>query len=320
MQDLNDLYYFAQVVEHGGFAAASRATGLPKSKLSRRIAQLEERLGVRLLQRSTRRFSVTEIGQLYYRHCQALVAEADAAQEAVDRTQTEPRGTVRVSCPVMLARGPVAAVVSRFLADHPQARVHLEATNRRVDVIEEGFDIAIRVRQPPLEESHLVIKMLARNSTLLVASPHLLDRLGRPRRPEELERFDGLDMSRSGGEHVWRLTDPEGVVFKAPFQPRLVTDEMMMLRQAALEGLGLVQLPGFVVGEDIRRGRLEPVLRGWTLQEGLVHAVFPSRRGLVPAVRLFLDALAAFFKHRHDEVLLSAEDWGTPERAEAREP
>ncbi|HYG87411.1 MAG TPA: LysR substrate-binding domain-containing protein [Azospirillum sp.] len=298
MQDLNDLCFFAQVVEHGGFAAASRATGVPKSKLSRRIALLEERLGVRLLQRSTRRFSVTDVGQVYFRHCLAMVAEAEAAQETIDRTQTEPQGRVRVSCPVLLAQGPLTPIVSRFLADHPRVRIHVEATNRRVDVIEEGFDLAIRVRQPPLEDSDLIIKVLAQDSSVLVASPRLLDRLGRPQGPEDLDRFDSLDMTRSGGEHVWRLTGPDGAVHEVPHHPRLVTDELMMLRQAALDGIGVAQLPGFLVAGDIVRGTLAPILPEWGLQGGLVHAVFPSRRGLVPAVRLFIDFLASSFALR----------------------
>lgn len=299
MRDLNDLYYFAQVVEHGGFAAASRATGVPKSKLSRRVTLLEERLGVRLIQRSTRKFSVTEIGKLYYRHCLAMVAEAQAAQEAVDRIQTEPRGTVRLSCPVMLARGPLAVTVSQFMMQHPHVRVHVEVTNRRVDVIEEGFDLAIRVRLPPLEETELVIKKLAPARTLLVAAPGLLDRVGRPQSPEELARLDSMDVVRSNGEYAWPLIGPDGHVRKVPFQPRLVTDEMTMLRRAALDGLGVVLLPEWVIGEDISRGDLEQLLPEWGLPEGLLHAVFPTRRGLVPAVRLFLDALGATFQAQH---------------------
>lgn len=295
MQDLNDLYFFAQVVEHGGFAAASRATGVPKSKLSRRIALLEERLGVRLLHRSTRRFSVTEVGRVYYRHCLAVVSEAQTAQDAVDSVQAEPRGTVRLSCPVMLARGPLARVVTRFMAEHPRVRVHVEVTNRRVDVIEEGLDLAIRVRQPPIEESELILKKLGVSRGLLVASPALLDRLGRPQGPDELDRFDSLDMVRATGEHIWHLTGPDGTVRKVAFSPRLECDEMVVLRRAALDGLGIVQLPDWLVGDDIAAGRLESVLPEWKHPEGLFHAVFPTRRGLVPAVRLFLDALGEAF-------------------------
>src|SRR5690606_11129356 len=161
MLDLNDLYYFVQVVEHGGFAPASRALGVPKSKLSRRIAQLEERLEVRLIQRSTRQFSVTEIGQTYLAHCKAMLVEAEAAEEAIALTQAEPRGVVRMSCPVALLETRVADMVAAFMVAHPRVEVHLEETNRRVDVVAEGIDIAIRVRPPPLEDSGLIMRVLA---------------------------------------------------------------------------------------------------------------------------------------------------------------
>jgi DNA-binding transcriptional LysR family regulator len=146
VQDLNDLYYYAQVVDHGGFAAASRATGEPKSKLSRRIAALEARLGVRLLQRSTRRFTVTELGRVYHTHCKAVLVEAEAAEEAIDHRRSEPCGTVRVSCPVALLDLQVGAMLAEFLARHPRVTLQLEATNRRVDVVAEGIDVAVRVR------------------------------------------------------------------------------------------------------------------------------------------------------------------------------
>jgi len=170
MQDLNDLFYFVQVVEHHGFAAAGRALGIPKSKLSRRVAMLEERLGVRLVQRSTRRFSVTELGQNYYRHCKAMLVEAEAAQELIDLTHAEPQGIVRVACPVALLHFQIGAMLARFMASHPRVQVQLDATNRRVDVIQEGYDLALRVRFPPLEDSDLVMKVLGDSPQCLVAS------------------------------------------------------------------------------------------------------------------------------------------------------
>jgi DNA-binding transcriptional LysR family regulator len=291
MQDLNDLFYFAQVVERGGFAAAGRALGVPKSKLSRRVAVLEDRLGVRLLQRSTRRFAVTEIGQVYLRHCQAMVAEATAAQEAIDHTRTEPRGQVRVSCPFGLLEL-IETVVTGFLVDFPRVRLVVERTNRRVDLIEEGFDIALRVRNEPLEDSGLVIRRLSRSEQALVAAPSLLARAGTPATPDDLVNFDSFDMSRASGVHAWTLRAPDGGGERnVQFTPRLVTDDMPTLRAAARSGAGIVQLPLAMVSDDIARGVLVHLLPGWTLPAGILHAAFPTRRGLVPAVRLFLDRL-----------------------------
>ncbi|WP_211115596.1 LysR substrate-binding domain-containing protein [Arenibaculum pallidiluteum] len=296
VQDLNDLYFFAQVVEHGGFAAASRALGVPKSKLSRRIAGLEERLGVRLIQRSTRRFSVTELGQEYHRHCLAMIAEAGAAQDVVDRTRTEPRGLVRLSCPVLLAQGVLAQIVSRFLSEHPGVRIHVEATNRRVDVIDEGFDLALRVRETPLEDTGLIVRTLGEDQPVLVASPGLLARQGRPRDPADLFHTDSVAMSSPSAEHAWTLSDMAGNVRRVPHRPRLVTDELLMLQRAALDGIGVAELPAMIAREAIASGRLERVLPEWRVPSRSLHAVFPSRRGLIPAVRLFIDALAASLK------------------------
>ncbi|TWB43489.1 LysR family transcriptional regulator [Nitrospirillum pindoramense] len=298
MRDLNDLYYFAQVVDHGGFAAAERALGVPKSTLSRRVSMLEEQLGVRLLQRSTRRFAITDVGRTYHAHCLAMIAEAEAAQEAVDRTRAEPQGTVRVSCPTALVPTRVGAVVTRYMTQHPRVTIRLEASNRRVDVIEEGYDLAIRVRMPPLEDSDLIVKVLESHGSALVASPAFLDRHGRPTNPEELAALPAADMPRTGGDYVWRLYGPDGILRVVPHQPRLITEDMGLLRDAALAGIAVAQLPLFVIDAYLAQGTLEALLPGWTLPAGVVHAVFPSRRGLVPAVRGFIDALAAEFANR----------------------
>ena len=164
MQDLNDLRFLAEVVEQNGFAAAARKLGVPRSRLSRRIGLLEERLGVRLIQRSTRRFAVTEIGREYYRHCVAMLVEADAAQETIDRMRSEPQGVVRVSCPSSMIYFQVGEMIARFMEQCPKVEVLLESTNRQVDVIREGFDLAIRFRFPPLEDSDLVIRRLGGQS------------------------------------------------------------------------------------------------------------------------------------------------------------
>jgi DNA-binding transcriptional LysR family regulator len=293
MQDLNDLYFFAQVVDHQGFSAAARVLRMPRSRLSRRIGQLEERLGVRLLQRSTRRFTVTDIGQEYYRHCVAVLVEAEAAQEAIDRVRTKPQGVVRVSCPSALLHFQVGDMIARFMAECPDVQVHLESTNRRVDVIREGFDVALRVRFPPLEESDLVTKMLAQSTQRLVASPHILEALTRPIVPADLSTLPSLSWGFPHQDHEWCLDGPNDATARIPHRPRFITEDMVALRLAALQGIGVVQMPAMVVRQDLAEGALVNVLPEWAPRAGIVHGVFPSRRGLLPSVRALLDFLAA---------------------------
>ncbi len=293
MRDLNDLFFFVQVVDHKGFAAAARVLGMPRSRLSRRIALLEDRLGVRLVQRSTRRFAVTEIGEEYYRHCVAMLVEADAAQDAIDRARAAPRGVVRVSCPSSVLYFQVAEMIARFMAECPDVEVHLESTNRRVDVIREGFDIAIRVRFPPLEESDLVMKVLAESTQRLVASPSLLSAMTHPLVPADLVAFPSLAWGPLHQTPEWHLAGAGGAAATIPHKPRLITEDMVTLRLAALRGAGVCQFPTMVIGKDLSEGTLVDVLPDWAPMAGIIHAVFPSRRGLLPSVRALLDFLAA---------------------------
>ncbi|WP_322025670.1 LysR family transcriptional regulator [Burkholderia sp. BCC1977] len=294
-RDLNDLYYFVQVVEHGGFAPAGRALNMPKSKLSRRIALLEARLGMRLIQRSTRRFTVTDVGQTYYAHCRAMLVEADAADEAIALLHEEPRGIVRVSCPVVLLDSLVGKMIAAFMVACPRIEIHLEATNRRVDVVGEGIDVALRVRPPPLEDSDLALRVLAERGQCLVASPALLREHGVPAVPADLTRLPSLDHGVPQAAHVWRLRGPDGAQAEIHHQPRLVTGGMLALRAAAVAGVGVVQLPTMMVRDEVARGELATVLSDWTPRREIVHAVFASRRGLLPAVRALLDFLAERF-------------------------
>lgn len=295
MQDLNDLYYYVQVVDHRGFAPAGRALGMPKSKLSRRIAMLEACLGVRLLQRSTRQFSVTPVGQSFYERCQAMLIEAEAAWDVVALTQTEPRGIVRMSCPIALLHANVAAMLADFLVAHPLVSVQLEGTNRRVDPVGEGIDIAIRVRPPPLADSDLVMRVLADRCQCLVASPTLVAQHLLPKTPADLASWPSLGLGSSGENHVWRLLGPDGASAQQHHQPRFATSDMIALRAAAQAGVGVVQLPMMMVVEQLQDGSLMRVLPGWEPRAELIHAVFPSRRGMLPAVRALLDHLARGF-------------------------
>ncbi|HDR9771523.1 TPA: LysR family transcriptional regulator [Burkholderia cepacia ATCC 25416] len=291
MDDLNDLYYFVKVVEHGGFTQAGRALDVPKSTLSRRIAALEAKYDVRLLQRTTRHFTVTETGREFHERCLAVLVEADAAREVIERRHAEPRGVVRVSCPTALLEYRVSELVARFMAIHPQVQVHLEATNRRVDLLSEGFDLALRVRFPPLEDSDLVMRVLADSPQRLVAAPHWLDGRAPLSDPAGLAGAPSLDWGPAR-HHVWQLVGPNGEHAQLRHHPRFVTDDMHALRDAAVHGVGIVQLPCMVVEDDLRDGTLVDVLPGWAPKGGVVHAVFPSRRGLLPRVRLLIDFLA----------------------------
>jgi DNA-binding transcriptional LysR family regulator len=295
MQDLNDLYYYVQVVDHGGFAPAGRALGVPKSKLSRRMALLEERLGVRLIQRSTRRFAVTDIGQTYYEHCRAMLVEAEAAQEAIEITRAEPRGVIRMSCPIALLHAHVAGMLADFLAECPHVEVHLDATNRRVDPIGEAIDLAIRIRPPPLESSELVMRVLADRSHCLAASPALLARHGAPKVPADLADWPSLGLGPAQQEPIWHLFGPHGAQVALHHTPRLITSDMMALRSAALAGVGIVQLPTMLIRDHLAAGALVRLLPDWAPRREVIHAVFPSRRGLLPAVRRLIDYLAQRF-------------------------
>ncbi|MDO5506553.1 MAG: LysR family transcriptional regulator [Pseudoxanthomonas suwonensis] len=299
MHDLNDLYYFAKVVEHGGFAPAGRALGIPKSKLSRRVAQLEERLGVRLLHRSTRQFSVTDLGQVFLGHAKAMLVEAEAAVEAIDRSRSEPRGVVRMSCPETLIDYLVGRVVAAFMREHPDVEVHLDATSRPVDPVAEGIDLAIRVRRPPLEDSDLVLKVLGESCQSLVAAPTLLARLGTPTAPAELMCLPSMDLGLPQNQHLWDLYGPDDAHLAINHQPRLVTRGMIALREAAVAGVGVVQLPLLVCEELLERGALVQVLPDWQPRPELIHIVYPSRRGQLPAVRKLIDRMAAEFASHH---------------------
>jgi DNA-binding transcriptional LysR family regulator len=279
------------VVDRGGFAAAGRALGVPKSKLSRRIAELEGRLGVRLLHRTTRKLSLTEAGELYHRHCVGMREEAEAAEEAVAVVQTEPRGTIRVVCPVTLAQSTVGPLLPLFLERHPQVRVDMQVNNRVVDLVQEGVDVALRVR-PTLDDSgSLVVKNLGNTYGLLVASPAQLERQGRPTMVDDLTRLSTVSMSAADGRASWRLTGPSGREYELQHQPCYTADDLLTLKYAVQKGTGMCILPDYMCRRELEQGQLEQVLPGWAPRPGVIHAVFPSRRGLVPAVRRFLDFL-----------------------------
>jgi DNA-binding transcriptional LysR family regulator len=294
-QDLNDLYFFAKIVDCGSYTAAAEALGMQTSKLSRRIGALEKELGVRLLNRTTRKLSLTEAGQTLHRHCVALIAEAEAARDAINQTLSAPRGLVRVACPTGLLQGGVADILARYLAAYPEVRVALEATNRRVDVVDEGIDIAIRVRLPPLDDSDLAMRSFGPSDMILVGSPALVVEYGEPKVLTDIARIPTLSTGTLGREHKWHFVDAEARPVELVHNPRLSANDFYSVRRAALRGVGVARLPALLARDDLSSGALVRLLPSLSSQSGVVHAVFPSRRGMVPAVRLLLDTLSKGF-------------------------
>lgn len=301
MQDLNDLWYFVQVVDNGGFSPASRVIGIPKSRLSRRIALLEESLETRLIQRSTRSFTVTEAGQIFYRHCKAMIIEAEAAQEAINSLRAEPRGLIRLSCPIALLHVHIGEMLAKFMALYPQVTVQLEETNRQVDVLNENVDLAVRVRPLPLDDSDLVMRKLADRGMCLVASPELVERFTTPASPADLQHWPSLALSKPQQVYRWCLFGPDNQEVTLHHKPRFVTTDMDALRAAALAGVGVVQLPILMVNKQLADGILVRLLPEWRARREVIHLVFPSRRGQLPAVRALIDFLVESYAGFEEE-------------------
>lgn len=293
MTDLNDYYWFALVVEHNGFSATERATAIPKSKLSRGIQRLEETLGVRLIQRTSRQFAVTDIGMNVYRHAQAMRLEIQAAQDVVNQLSASPRGIIRVSVPVSIAQQELAQLLPAFLKTYPDIQIQLIVTNRKIDIINEGIDIALRVRTQLDEDASFIIRRFGQVRQLLVASSSYLNQHGRPDNLEQLTQCATLSMNEDEAHQYWELEDKANTIRRIPITPRIMASNLSMLLHLAVEGTGIALLPEWICAEQVRNQKLEVVLPDWTIPQGTFHAIYPSRRGLLPAVRTFIDYLVA---------------------------
>ena len=297
MRDLNDLNFFAAVVANGGFSAAARAIGAPKSRISRRVAALEAQLGVRLIERSTRRFKVTEVGQDVYRHARAALTEAEAIEEVVSRLRAEPQGLVRISCPQDIDRL-VGGALPGFLARHPRLRVQVIVSNRRVDLIEDGVDIAIRVREKLDTDADLQVKIISRSGGLMVASPALLAGRPEPATPGDVAFLPTLGHTDRPGLDRWTVVNAAGEQAEIVHEPRLSASTFPILRQAAIEGVGVALLPEYACREPLQQGQLVRLLPEWEARQGILHLVFTSRRGLLPGVRALIDFMAEILSPR----------------------
>jgi DNA-binding transcriptional LysR family regulator len=295
MDDLNDVQYFAAVVEHQGFSAAARALNLPKSSVSRRIANLEARLGVRLLVRSTRNIRLTEVGNSFYDRCRAILADLDAAEREVAVTRAEPIGLVRMSCPTGLAQFVLAKALPPFLARHPKVRLQVLATNCAIDLIEDNIDIAIRARLRPADEA-TTMRMLGKSELIFVASPTFATAQRVSLGIDTLSSLPFLSFLEEATRPTWTLAGPNGATKTISFDPVLRSGDFNILLNAAAAGLGIALLPSEVVEDDIRMMRLVRILPDWHSEEVDIHLVFAIKRGIVPAVRVLIDYLAEHFK------------------------
>ena len=293
LSDLDDFYCFAQVVEHGGFSAAERATDIPKSKLSRRVYNLEERLGVRLIQRSSRHFAVTDIGMNIYRHAQVMMNAAQAAHDLVDHLSTEPRGVIKLSTPVSIAQNEIARILPKFLKKYPEIKVQMIVTNRRVDIINEGFDLALRVRDNLDDDPNLVLRKFETIEQHLFASQAYLNEHGNLKHPSELSQHHILSMSDEHLDQNIVLHNEENQQIKIRVNPTVLGSDLSMLAELARQDCGIALLPDSVVKTHLNSGALVRVLPTWKAPHGTFHVVYPSRRGLLPAVRVFIDYLVA---------------------------
>jgi DNA-binding transcriptional LysR family regulator len=295
MLNLNDFFYFVQVVDRGGFTAAGRMLRIPKSTLSHRVQRLEIDLGVRLLNRTSRRFAMTDAGEEFYRHAMVMLRDAELAESSIRHRLTEPVGTVRCTAAVATMQFAMRDVLAGFLVRHPKVNVVAHATGEYVDIVGENYDVAIRAHSEPLPDSNLVQRVLTPAPWLLFAGSAYLDANAAPQTANDLRNCPSLFMLRTGVALIWRLrrsadANDEAVI---PLTPRLLCDDMMALKQAAIAGLGIVALPGYVCRDDVRSGVLRRVLPAWLAGDSTLTALTPYRRGLLPSVRAFVDHLAA---------------------------
>ncbi len=284
--DLNEILVFARVAQAGSFTTAAAQLGMPKSTVSRKVSELETRLKARLLQRTTRKLSLTDVGRTYYEHCARIVGEIEDAERAVSRLQDTPRGLLRVTAPIN--PGYLGPIVSDFLKRYPEVQLELVATGRVVDLIEERFDLGIRAGT--LADSTLIARSLGSAKWFLVATPAYLKKRGRPRSPDDLKAHDCLLFGAGSGGAGVRLEQDDRSAHVA-LSPRLSVSDMDVLHTATMGGLGIAFLPAFYCVEDLRARRLERVLRDWSAPPSPVHAVYPSTRQISPKVKAFVDHL-----------------------------
>lgn len=291
MSLLDEIVAFVAVVERGSFTAAAEAMDMSKSVVSKYVTRLEEELGVRLLHRTTRRLSLTEAGRIFFARSKAGLVEIEEARAAVTHLQSTPRGTLRLNAPMSFGILHIAPALAEFQQEYPEVEVDLNLDDRKVDVIEDGFDLTVRISEMP--DSSLVAKRLAPCRHVVVASPEYLRRHGTPRQPQDLERHNVITFRYQESAHRWHFRDAEGGLASVDVTGSIQVNNSLAIREALLTGAGLTRTPTFVVGEDLKTGRLCEVLSGYESLEVSIFLLYPQRRHLSPKVRAFVDFMAA---------------------------
>lgn len=284
--DLNGILVFVKVVQAGSFIGASRELEMPKSTVSRKVSELEERLEARLLQRTTRKLSLTDVGHAFYQHAARVVAEAEQAELVVDRMQEIPRGLLRVTTPLNFDY--LGPIVASFLTRYPELQLELVCADRVIDLIQEGFDVAVRAGQ--LADSTLIARTLGVLRSYVVASPAFIRKNGTPEEPHDLERLDCVVFGGGAERSSWRLHRNRETL-TVQVKTRFIVNDFDLLDEAARSGLGVAMLPASRCIEHIRNERLRRVLPEWCSPEIPLHAVYPSTRHLSPKVKAFVDHL-----------------------------
>ena len=293
MDKIGELTVFAKVVDEGGFSAAARAMNLTPSAVSKQIGRLEDRLGARLLNRTTRSLSLTPEGRNFYDRCTRILADIDDAEAEVTQAHDSPRGVLRISCGVAFGRHQVSPLVPEFLERYPDVQVEMTLTDSVVDLVEQGIDLAVRFGE--LRDSSLIARFLARSKRAICASPEYLERHGIPQTPQELDQHNCLFFSNLPHLNEWIFKMPDG---EYAYQPNgnFCANNGETIHEMALQGLGIARLAEFLVSPDVRDGKLERILTDYYRDITVpIHALYPTRRHLSPKLRAFLDFLVEKF-------------------------
>lgn len=287
MDSLTDIAVFVQVVDAQSFTAAADKLGLSKSVVSKYVTRLEDRLGARLLNRTTRRLSLTEVGRVFYERSQQGLHEIEEAEAEVSRLQSAPRGILRINSPMSFGILHIAPALPDFLAHYPDLSVDMNLDDRRVDLVEEGFDLAIRIGELP--DSSLVARRLGPCRHVVCGAPGYFKRHGLPRTPEDLRDHNAITFKYQDSPREWHFASPKGGVIRIPVSGSIQMNNSLGLREALLHEAGVTLTPTFVVGDDIKAGRLQAVLPDYKALEVSIYAVYPQRRHQSPKVRAFVD-------------------------------